>query len=97
MLHCEHRDDNCPKLAAKWMLMYFREIGSLNEEYYCEDHALERLLYLEYDDLVNVWALDDHNTGGWSGFDPSVSCTPSRVCLTLVFDRFIYSGHNLGG
>ncbi|MFC6763980.1 hypothetical protein [Natrinema soli] len=64
MLHCEHRDDDCPKLAAKRMLVYFRETGSLNEEYYCEDHALERLSRLEYDDLVEVGALDDYDTAG---------------------------------
>ncbi len=64
MLYCEHRDDNCHKLAAKRMLVYFRETRSLNEEYYCAVHALERLSRLEYDDLVDVRALDNCNTAG---------------------------------
>ncbi|UHQ98021.1 hypothetical protein HYG81_20590 (plasmid) [Natrinema zhouii] len=61
MLHCEHRDDDCPKLAAKRMLVYFHETGSSNAEYYCEDHALERLSRLEYNDLVEARVLDDYD------------------------------------
>lgn len=31
-------------MAAKRILGYFRETGSLNEEYYCGNHALQRIL-----------------------------------------------------
>ena len=63
MLHCEHRDPDCPAIAAKRMLVYNRNTGFLNEEYFCADHALECLSNLEYDESMEVRGIDDYDYG----------------------------------